>query len=180
MADHQDTEPTVTDALDKIENLSSLRNAKCCRRFVEHNELGIKQQRARDRNRLALATRKGGDRLAYTRDAGGKLVQKLPRLDLHGHFIKPIGAHFAAKENIGDHVEILAQRQILKDCRNAEIERNARRRKHNLLTIKFDTAGCRLMDTCQCLDQGGLSCSVITDKSDNFARKDFQIDICQR
>ena len=54
-----------------------------------------------------------------------KLVEQRPGLQLHRHLVEPVGAELAAEEDVGDHVEVLAQREILEHGGDAEAERGA-------------------------------------------------------
>ena len=88
--------------------------------------LRLQQQGSRDRDRLALAARQRCDRLAHARDARGQFVEQRPGADLHRDFVEPKRAEFAAEEDIGDDVEILAKREILENGGDAELQRRAR------------------------------------------------------
>ena len=65
-----------------------LRDAERRRRLVEHDDLRVEQQRARDRHRLPLPARERGDDVAHARDARGELVQQRPGPHLHRHLVE--------------------------------------------------------------------------------------------
>ena len=64
--------------------------------------------------------------IAHAGDARRQLVEQRPRPDLHGHLVEPQRTQLAAEEDVGDHVEVLAQRQVLEHGGDAELERGAR------------------------------------------------------
>ena len=81
----------------------------------------VEEQRAGDGDGLALAARQRGDRLAHARDAGGELGEQRPGAHLHRHLVELPGVELVAEEEVRDHVEVLAEREVLVDGGDAEL-----------------------------------------------------------
>ena len=118
--DHDDAVAAGAQPLDQVQDLGGLRDAERGGRLVEHDDLGVEQQRAGDGDGLALAARERGDRLAHARDAGGELGEQRPGADLHRHLVELPGVELVAEEEVGDDVEVLAEREVLVDGGDAE------------------------------------------------------------
>ena len=141
----------------------------------------VEQQRAGDGDGLALAARQRGDGLADRRDAGGEFVQQRPGADLHRHLVEPPGVELVAEKEVRDHVEVLAQREVLKDRGDPQLQR--RRAGVSIVTglaHEFDGARGRLMHAGQHLDQRRLAGAVVADQRHHLARVDVEFDVGQR
>ena len=116
-------EPAFADPFDEVEHLGGLRDAERRGRFVEHDDLGVQQQRPRDRDGLALPARQRrrsgcarwgcAPRARATAPTSGPPSRSRPDRS---------GREFLAEEQVRDDVEVLAQREVLEDRRDAEGE----------------------------------------------------------
>ena len=170
----------VAYSFDQVQHLGRLRDAQRGRRFIEHDQLRVEQQRARDGDRLALAPGERGDHIAHVRDARRELVQQRPGPDLHRDFVEPHRSEFTPEVDVRDDIEVLAQRQVLEHRRNAQIERRAGVAERDLLAPEGDGAGGRLVHAGQHLDQRRFACAVVADQRDHFAGVHVEVDVGQR
>ena len=84
-----------------------------------------------------------------------------------------------AEEQVGDDVEVLAQREVLEDCRDSRLLRVLRRREFLGPPAQDDLTFVGAVDFGDDLDQGGFARAVVADESDDFAAADGQVDIGQ-
>ena len=94
--------------------------------------------------------------------------------------VQPVGRHLVAEEQVGDDVEIFAEREILEDRGDAHVERRGRIAQRHLPTVELDRSRRRLMDAGQYLDQRGLAGAVVADKCDYLSRMHVEFDVSQR
>ena len=125
VADEDDAVALLAQAAHEVEHLLRLRHAERSGRLVEEHDLVLPQDRSRDRDRLALPAREGGDRDADARDLHRQAPQHVDGLLLHADLVqdrhRPAGAgRLAAEEQVRDHVEVVAQGEVLVDRRDAE------------------------------------------------------------
>ena len=118
--------------------------------------------------------------LAHARDAGREFVQQRPGADLHRHLVELPGLQLLAEEEVGDDVEVLAEREILEDGGDAERERVGRAGQRHRLAAEVDRAGGRLVHAGEHLDQRRLAGAVVADQGDDLAGMDVEIDVGQR
>ena len=88
--------------------------------------------------------------------------------------------HFAAQEHVGDHVEIIGQRQILVDDFNAQPGRVPRVVDVDFAPFKEKLAFIKGVDAGNAFDQRGLAGAVVADQRHDLARPDFKIHLVQR
>ena len=169
--------PRVAHALDEVQHLRRLRDAERGRGLVEHDELGLEQQRAGDGDGLALPARERGHRLAHRGDAGGELVEERPGADLHGDLVELPGVLLAAEIDVGHHVEVLAEREVLEHRGDAHVEGGRGRGERRLLAHEADVARGGLVHARQHLDQGGLARAVVAHQRHHLARVDVELDV---
>ncbi len=91
VADHDHAEAAIAQPLDQLEDLLGLDDAERRRRLVEHHELRIAEQRAGDRDRLALPA---GEALDLGADAADRRHaerrEQLERLLLHRRLVEHV------------------------------------------------------------------------------------------
>ena len=118
--------------------------------------------------------------VAHARDARRQFVEQRPGADLHRHFVEPNGFELAAEEDVGDDVEVLAQREILEDGGDAEVERGAGLGQRDGLAVESDRAGARRMHAGEDLDQRRFAGAVVADQRHDLAGVHVEVDVGQR
>ena len=78
--------------------------------------------------------------VAHARDARRELVQQGPGPHLHRHLVEAQRRELAPEEDVGDDVEVLAEREILEHRGDAQIERRAGSAERDLLAAEVDRA----------------------------------------
>ena len=86
----------------------------------------------------------------------------------------------AAEEDVGDDVEVLAEREILEHRRDAERQRRAGIGQRDRLAAERHGAGARLMHAGQDLDERRFARAVVADERDDLAGMNVEIDVGQR
>ena len=184
VADHHHAQPLVLESLDQAEHLGCLLDTERGCRLVEEHHLRLADQRARDRHRLALAA---GEAAHLGPDAAQRrhrqVAQKLLGALLHVHLVDHVNRdavhELLAEEKIRDHVEVVAQRQILKDGGDAEALRRLGCADPDLLAAEVGLTGVRGLDAVDGLDQGALAGAVVADQGDDLARVDLEVDLVE-
>ena len=146
VADHDDAEPACPDPLDEIEHFSGLSYPEGGRRLIEHDQPWIRQQRPGDRHRLALTARQRRDRDSDAGDARRELAEQFPRPCLHRDLIQSSTAPLAAQEQVCDHVEVLAKRQVLEHGGDPQTECIGGAGDSHRLSVEEDLACVRLVN----------------------------------
>ena len=178
--DHDDAQPPVAYTLDEVQDLGGLGDAEGGGRLVQHDDLGFEQQRTRDRDRLALSARQRGHDVADAGNPCGEFVEQGPGAHLHRHFVEVPGVAFLAEKDVGHHIQILTQCEILKYRCNAQIQRVAGAVHRDRPALEADAAGCRLMHAGQYLDEGRFSRAVVAHKGNHLACVNIKFYVGQR
>ena len=94
-----------------------------------------------------------------------------------GHRDKPEEAarHFLAQEDVGAHIQVFRQGEILIDGFDAAAANIGGRVIRDILAIEFHPPLIRAIHTRDALDQGGLARAVIAEQGDHFARVDLKV-----
>ena len=92
VADQDHAVPALAEALDEVQHLGGLRDAERRGRLVEDDDARIADQRARDRDGLALPAGERGDRDPHRRDLRRQLAQQRPGLLLHVDLVERAAA----------------------------------------------------------------------------------------
>ncbi len=181
VADEQDAETALAQPLDEVEHLGGLLDAECRGRLVEDDDLRLADERAGDGDDLPLAAGERGDRDADAGDADGQGVQQLLGALLHGDLVEDRAlAQLVAEEEVGDDVEVVAQRQVLVDDGDAEFLGVVRPVDLHRLALPLDGALVDGMHPGDGLDQGGLAGAVVADEGDDLTGADLQVDVGER
>ena len=85
-----------------------------------------------------------------------------------------------AEEEVGDDVEVVAEREVLVDGRDAESLGVVRPVDADRLALPLDGALVDGVHAGDRLDQRGLSGAVVADQGDHFSGVDFQFDVGER
>ena len=117
VADQDHAEPVVGQPPHQPQHLLGLGDAQGGRGLVEDDELGVPQHRAGDRDGLPLAAGQRRDGLPHRlQRAHREAVEGLAGAGLHGVLVeRRDAAHLAAQEHVVDHVEVVAEREVLVD-----------------------------------------------------------------
>ena len=128
VADHHHAVPALAQPLDQLEHLRGLAHAERGGGLVEHHELRLTQQRASDGDLLALPARHRADLGPHAGDRHRQVLEQLAGLLLHVDLVeladesgRALGFLLAPEEEVLDHVEVVAQREVLVDGRDAEV-----------------------------------------------------------
>ena len=102
-------------------------------------------------------------------------LEQLARLLLHRDLVEDVDAGTVAdtslpEEQVGDHVEVVAQREVLVDGRDPERGRLVRGPDLHRLAVERCLAGVARLGAGDRLDQGRLAGAVVADERDDLAR----------
>ena len=130
VADHDDAEVALAQAPDQLQHLFGLRHAERRGRLVQQHDLRLAQQRAGDRDLLALAAGERPDLAAQAGDRHREVGEQVGGLVLHLHLVelaRDLASArrdlLAAEEEVGDDVEVVAEREVLVDGRDPQFGR---------------------------------------------------------
>ncbi len=178
MADQDDAEAALAQPLDEVQDLRGLLDAEGGGRFVEDDDPGVADQGAGDGDHLALAAGEGGDRDPHARDADRQGVQEFLGAPLHGDLVQgAAAAQLAAEEEVGDDVEVVAEREVLVDGRDAEGLGVLGAADPDRAALPGDGALVDGVDPGDRLDQRGLSGTVVADQGDDLTGVDVEVDV---
>ena len=85
-----------------------------------------------------------------------------------------------AEEQVRDHVEVLAEREVLVDGGDPKLQCVARAGHGDRLAAEADLAGGRRVHAGEHLDQRRLARAVVADERDDLAGMDVEVDVGQR
>ena len=123
VADQDHAEAALAQPLDEVEHLGGLRDAEGGGGLVEHDDLGLAEQRAGDRDGLALAAGERGDRDADRGDLGGRAgaaaARTAPSISTSSSARRCLSSR--PRKRFADDVEVVAQREVLEHGRDAEL-----------------------------------------------------------
>ena len=85
-----------------------------------------------------------------------------------------------AQEQVGDHVEVVAQRQVLEHGGDAEGLGLGGTRTRHLAAVEGDVAAVGLVDPGDHLDQRGLAGAVVAHERHHLTGPDVQVDVGER
>ena len=167
-------------------HLGRLGDAERRGRLVEQHDLRLAEQRAGDRDLLALAAGERADLAAQARDRHRQVREQLAGLVLHPRLVElardGAGAGrdlLAAEEEVGDDVEVVAEREVLVDGRDPERGRVLGLGDRDLLAAEADRAGVGGVDAGDRLDHRRLAGAVVADEADHLAGVDGEVDPVQ-
>ena len=110
----------LLDLLDQLQAAPGLGDAQCRERLVQQDQPAAPMDKPSELDRLALPARERVDPGAQGRKARAQVMQRLAGLFLHRPLAQPAQAgdpahQLTAHEEIGDHVDVGAQGQVLID-----------------------------------------------------------------
>ena len=114
-------------------------------RLVHDEDARVEMDRARDRDRLALAARERVHRLLEAAEIGIEPPHHLARLRLHRGIVErsPAGQELAPEIEVGRGVDIVGERERLIDGLDAVVLGVARVVDRGFLAVDEDRARCR-------------------------------------
>ena len=164
---------------DQVEHALHLAHGKRRRRLVHDDQLRVEGQRTRDRHRLLLAARERADRAVDRRQMRAQPLDHLCRLAVHlglvdkaGNQAEQLLHRLAAEEDVGGHVLLLGQRQVLVDHLDAELAPLAGIERQDVLAVELDRAGIGAVNAGDGLHQRRLAGAIVADQADHFAGLD--------
>src|SRR6185437_3495450 len=89
-------------------------------------------------------------------------------------------AELAAEEEVGDDIEVLAEREILVDGRDSELGSRVRRAQRDATPVDVELTLVRAQRAGDRLDERRLSRAVVADQRDDLACADLQVDAAER
>ena len=108
-----------------------------------------------------------------------ELVQKRPGPHLHGHLVEAPGVLLAAEIDVRHDIEVLAERKVLEDGGDAEVEGGGGVAHRDLPAQEAYRAGARLMDARENLDERRFAGPVVAHEGNDLARMDVELDVGQ-
>ncbi len=133
-----------------------------------------------DRDQLALATGQPLDRSVESGDPHAEAGEHLLGPSVHGaRTERSAPVDLAAEEEVGRRIEVVAQREVLPDHRDAGIDGIARGPPEGLVTDRHVT-GVGQDRPSDRSHQGRLACAVLTDEGDDLPGFDAQRDVVER
>ena len=181
VADEHHAEAAAAQALDEVEHLGGLRDAERGGRLVEHDHLGVAHEAAGDGDGLPLPAGERGDRDADRRDLGGELTQQLPRALLHLDLVERAGRGvLLAEVQVGDDVEVVAQREVLEDRGDAELLRLLGAVDGDAFAVEDHLTLVGRVDAGHDLDERRLAGAVVADQGDDLTGVHVDRDILER
>jgi hypothetical protein len=163
---------------DELEHVRRLGHAECGRRLVHDHELRFPEDGLRDGDRLPLAARQRGDRLADRTDRCHlQLREGVARGGLHVFLVqREPPCTFAPKEHVLDDVEVVAERQVLIHGLDPESGSFAGCPDVNGLPLPGDLTALRSVDPGDALDQHRLPGAVVAGERGDLAGRHVEVD----
>ncbi len=181
VADEDDAQADVAQPFDVRQHLGRLHHGQRRRRLVEQHQPRLPDEGAGDGDSLPLPGGQVRQRRPDRRDATGQLVEHLAGDLLHPRVVpREHAVHLAAEEQVGRHVEVLAQRQVLEHRRDAKIVRRGRRRHRDCLARHLDQPRVGLEHAGDDLGERRLARAVVADEGDHLVRVHVEVDADQR
>src|ERR1700722_3398755 len=180
--DHQHRDAPAVQPRDQVEHHPGLGATERRGRLVEDDQLGVLHDRPGHRDGLPLAARQRTDRLPDGADRHHlQVLQRLLRRQLHADLIElPVLDQLPAEEHVRDDVEVVAQREVLVNGRDAEAGRVLRRVQVDLLALPEHLAVIRRVDAGHAFDQRGLARAVVAEQRGDLSGRDVEVDAVQR
>jgi len=182
--DHADT--LFLQAQDEVEDLARLGHAERCSRLVEEHHPCVAQDRARHRHRLALTPGELRHQEPDRGDLHRQAAEDVDGLLLHRHLVddapgpQAADPRLMAEEQIGDDVEVVAEREVLVDRGDPERRDVARAVDRHLVAVEEVLPDVDGVGPGDGLDERGLARAVVADESHHLARIDLEVDVGQR
>ena len=182
VADQEDADALVAQALDEGADLRGFMGAQRRRRLVHDEDADVEMDGAGDGDRLALAAR----HLAHRPfDIGEIRVEAGERLGgLFGHPLlvekAERGPQFAAEKEVRRRIEVIGQRQRLVDRLDRVAAGVVGRMEMHRFAGDADFPRGRRIDAGKDLDEHRFAGAVMADEGHDLARKNRQVDAFQR
>src|SRR5262249_23907184 len=166
---HENGRTGRTNVGDNVERALDDRGSKPERRFVEQDELGLRHQGSADRKHLLLAAGQGSRRLPPALGEPGKLIEDPRHI---GRDPPPIRAQIAAHFQIFQTRHLREHVASLRTVREPEGKDGASGGGVDVVSIEYDRAGSRMLQSRDRLQGRGLAGSVRPDQGYELAFAD--------
>jgi hypothetical protein len=93
---------------------------------------------------------------------------------------RPTAELFTSEEEVLDHVEVVAEREVLVDGRDPERDRVGRSRDRDLLALERDRPRVCRVDPGDRLHERGLAGAVVSHESHHLAGVDLEVHLAER
>ena len=185
VGDDDDADALARHVADHLQTASRLLDAERRKGLVEQDQLAAPMDETIEFDGLALAARQMLDLGAQRRNGGAGRRHGLGDLRFHRAFVEhrnaePALGQFAAHEEIGDDVDIGAEREVLVDRLDAGALGLRRRLGQERLALEQHLSGRRLHAAGDDLDQRRLAGAVVAEKRHHFTLADREGDALQR
>ncbi|MEZ5219099.1 MAG: hypothetical protein R2715_21535 [Ilumatobacteraceae bacterium] len=163
MGDHQHREPAITESDEQRFERPGLHDPECCRRLVEDEDPGPGSQGPGDRDHLPLTARQLANRYVEVGDPDADVLEQPLRGPPHPVVLASHPSELGAEEDVGDGVEVVAQRQVLPHDRD------------RLARDELDGPPVGRGHPRDASHQRGLAGTVLSDEGHDLAPLDVQI-----
>ena len=177
VGDEDDADAAAAHAVDGLEAAAGLLDAERGEGLVEDDEPAAPVDEAVELDRLALAAGEVLDAGAEPRDAGAAGLERAAGLGLHGAVAEEGDAEdaageLAAHEEVRDHVEVGAEREVLVDRLDAGGLGVGLGGEGALGAVEDDAPGARALLAGDDLDQRRLAGAVVAEERHHLAGGD--------
>ena len=179
--DHQHRSALIRKALDEVEDHPGLRHAERGSRLVHDDEPGRLHDGLRDGDGLALPPGQRCHGLADGADRGDvQIGEGLAGRQFHGRLVQEaVPEPLVAEEHVLDDVQVVAQREILVDRRDAEILGVLRPVETYGFALPEDLALAGLPQSGNGLDRHRLAGAVVARERGDLSGRHLEVDLVE-
>ena len=166
---------------DQLEDQPALLRAHRRERLVEQDDLGVREDRARDGDRLALAARERRDLGVHVGDVDAERVEVRPRrARIEPLLSTPQARVLALQEHVVEHGQPGHESEVLVDGVDAERARVDDRFQVHRVAEQRDLARVGPVVAREDLDERRLAGAVVADQPEHLALAQVQAHVAQR
>jgi hypothetical protein len=122
MGNQEDGRASVAELGEQLLHRAGLAHSERRRRLVEHDHRRVAPHRSGDGDELALASRQRADQLERVDDGDPEALEEGTGLVEHGDLVEqPTADALSAQEEVGDHAEVVAEREVLPHHRHVRV-----------------------------------------------------------
>jgi hypothetical protein len=180
--DHDDRDlAALAQAPDEVEHQRALAHAHRRQRLVEQQDARIRVDRARDGDRLPLATREPRDGRLHPGDLDADVGDRLSRALAHRAVVEqPVRMDdLAVEEDVVEDAQLVDQRKVLVDGVDAERAGMHDGAELDRLAVEVDRPRVRLVVAGEDLDQRRLAGPVVAEQPEHLAVLEMEVDGAQ-
>ena len=184
VADDHDRDPLALDPVHQVQAAPGLLHAERGEGLVEQHQLAAPVHEAAQLDRLALTAGQVFHVGPHRGDGARELADHRLGLGLHFLFLEHMKAeiipcYFAAHEEVGDHVNVGAERQVLVHRLDTHRLGVGGAGEVDFAPIENDFTGIGFQAAGDDLDQGGLAGAVVAQERHHLARVDLEAYVVQ-